>query len=314
MVTRPKIAFQMILSLMIGLMSICPTVAEDKAMDFGLVILGTGTPNADPHRSGPSVAVIVGDKSYIVDSGPGIVRRAAAASEKGIDALSPPKLVTAFLSHLHTDHTVGLADLIFTPWVLERAVPLALIGPPGTKAMTDHLLKAYAADIEMRLEGLEPANEQGYKVDVTEVDKQAIVFEDEAVTVEAIPVLHGSWKYSFGYKFTHQGKVIVISGDARPSPALITAAQGADILVHEVYSSAGFKKRPPLWQKYHGQFHTSTAELAEIARQTQPKLLVLYHQLYWGFSDQDLIDEVRAAGYEGKVVSARDLDVYSVGE
>ena len=128
--------------------------------------------------------------------------------------------------------------------------------------------------------------------------------------VEAIPVQHGSWKSAFGYKFTSQGRNIVISGDARPSPALIRAAKGVDILVHEVYSSEGFKKRSPLWQTYHKNFHTSTTELAEIAKKVQPKLLVLYHQLYWGSSDEDLIREIREAGYKGKISSASDLDVY----
>ena len=117
-----------------------------------VILLGTGTPNADPARSGPATAVVVDGVPYIVDCGPGVVRRAAAA---GLKASS---LGHVFITHLHTDHTLGLPDLIFTCWVLERGQPLQVYGPPGTKRMTDHILAAYDEDIRIRLDGFEPAN------------------------------------------------------------------------------------------------------------------------------------------------------------
>src|SRR3954465_12965356 len=85
-----------------------------------LVMLGTGTPNADPDRYGPAVAVVVDETSYLVDFGVGVVRRAAAAERLGIKAPAAPNLRRAFATHLHSDHTLGLADLILTPWILER--------------------------------------------------------------------------------------------------------------------------------------------------------------------------------------------------
>lgn len=93
-------------------------------MSTKLVLLGTGTPNACPNASGPACAVVVDDRAYLVDFGPGVVRQASKAYYKGIDPLRPDLLTTAFCTHLHTDHTVGYADLIFTPWVLERSSPL----------------------------------------------------------------------------------------------------------------------------------------------------------------------------------------------
>ena len=96
------------------------------------MLLGTGTPNAEPDRSGPSVAIVVGDTPYIVDCGPGVVRRATAAQAAGIEALEPKKLTRLFLTHLHSDHTAGYPDLVLTPWVLEREQPLEVYGPPGT--------------------------------------------------------------------------------------------------------------------------------------------------------------------------------------
>ena len=93
----------------------------EQRRDSQIVLLGTGTPNPDPNRSGPSVAIIVNDTPYLIDAGPGIVRRAAAARRDGVEALRVSNLKHVFITHLHTDHTLGLADLIFTPWVLERA-------------------------------------------------------------------------------------------------------------------------------------------------------------------------------------------------
>lgn len=280
------------------------------AHEMRLVILGAGTPNADPDRSGPALAIVRGDRSYIFDAGPGIVRRAAAASARlSVSALRAPNLRTAFLTHLHSDHTLGLPDLMLSPWTLERAEPLELYGPPGTARMAALILQAYENDLRMRLDGLEPANETGWQTRATDI-QPGFVLERDGVRIEAFPVLHGSWEHAYGYKVTAGERTIVISGDARPSPALLDAARGADILVHEVYSTHGFATRPPEWQTYHASFHTSTRELAAIANETRPGLLVLYHQLFWGVTDEQLVEELREFGYDGAVVSARDLDLY----
>jgi ribonuclease BN (tRNA processing enzyme) len=272
------------------------------------VMLGTGTPNADPDRSGPSVAVVVKGRAYLVDCGAGVVRRAAAAARNGIAALSAEKLGIVFITHLHSDHTVGLPDLILTPWVLERSAPLEVYGPVGVRSMTDHILAAWAEDIRMRNEGLEPEKSDGWQVHAHEI-QPGVVYQDSNVKVTAIPVLHANWKRAYGYKFETRDRVIVISGDTRPCDALVQAASGCDILVHEVYSAERFRTRPTEWQRYHADAHTSTTELAGIATRAKPRLLVLYHQLFWGTDDEGLVREVRR-GYDGAVVSGKDLEVY----
>src|SRR5437588_848643 len=117
-----------------------------------VIMLGTGTPNAEPDRSGPSVAIVVNNQPYLVDFGPGVVRRANAAHIKLSD------LKIAFVTHLHSDHTTGLPDLLLTPWTLERAVPLELFGPKGLRAMANHVSAAYSQDIHIRRDGSEPSN------------------------------------------------------------------------------------------------------------------------------------------------------------
>lgn len=276
-----------------------------------VVLLGTGTPNADPDRSGPSVAVVVGQRPYLVDAGPGVVRRAAAAYRDGAvfcsGGLEVSRLNRLFVTHLHSDHTAGYPDLILTPWVLGRREPLEVYGPPGIRAMTEHLLAAYREDIRERLEGLEPANERGYIVHAHEIGS-GFVYRDQRVTVEAFEVNHGSWP-AFGYKFHAPERTIVISGDTAPAEHLVETYRGCDVLIHEVYSAVGLERRAPAWQRYHSNVHTSSHELAAIASSVQPDLLILYHQLFHGVSEQELLDEVRGR-YDGEVVSGKDLEVY----
>jgi ribonuclease BN (tRNA processing enzyme) len=286
-----------------------PLVAQD-APHMQLVVLGTGTPNADPERSGPALAVVRGERSYLVDAGPGIVRRASsAATRHDLAAMQPKNLRVLFLTHLHSDHTVGIPDVILSAWTLERDVPLEVYGPPGTKAMVEHLLAAYAADIRNRIDGLEPANANGWRVNVHEI-APGMVLDDGNVRVHAFAVPHGDWEVAFGYRFESAERSIVISGDTRASDAVVAACNGCDVLAHEVYSAERFMTRPPEWQRYHKNAHTSTTELAALALRARPKQLVLYHQLFWGTDDAGLIREMRTAGYTALLDSARDLAIY----
>jgi ribonuclease BN (tRNA processing enzyme) len=287
-----------------------PAPAAPDSTGTRLVLLGTGTPNPDPEHSGPAVAIVAGGRAYLVDCGAGVVRRAAAAARKGIPALNADQLGIVFITHLHSDHTLGLPDLILTPWVLERRTPLEVYGPPGVAAMTKHILEAYAEDIHIRNSGLEPEKHDGWKVHAHEI-RAGEVYRDSNVTVTAFEVPHANWPkgHSFGYRFQTADRVIVISGDTRPSDAVVKACDGCDVLVHEVYSAEKFRGRTKEWQAYHKDAHTSTTELAALATRARPKLLVLYHQLFWGATDADLEREVRA-GYSGTVVSGHDLDVF----
>jgi ribonuclease BN (tRNA processing enzyme) len=266
-----------------------------------LILLGTGTPNAEPSRSGPAAAVVAGGQPYVVDFGPGVVRRAAGAG------LDPKRLTRAFLTHLHSDHTAGYPDLILTPWTLEREEPLEVYGPPGLEAMTERLVAAYEADVAERLRSLQPANETGWRVIARDVEA-GFVYRDDDVEVEAFGVDHGSWD-AYGYKFRTADRTVVISSDTAPTEIMVEKSRGCDILLHEAYSTAGFANIPPEWQAYHAAVHTSSHQLAEIATRAEPKLLVLYHQLLWGASYEDLVAEIKE-GYAGEVVSGRDLDVF----
>ena len=285
-----------------------PPTAEYDPGRTQIVMLGTGTPISDPERSGPAVAILSGGQAYFVDAGPGIVRRATAAFKKGFEPLDVEFMNRAFITHLHSDHTAGYPDLILTPWVLGRETPLEVYGPPGLKRMTKKILEAYDEDIEVRLKGNQPANDPGIQIDVHEFEP-GLVYEDGNVKVTAFAVTHGAWKHAYGFRFDAEDRSIVISGDTIPVDSIVEACSGCDVLVHEAYSQKGFDTREPDWQEYHKISHTSGPDLGEIASRAKPKLLVLYHQLLWGATPDDLLAEVRE-GFDGEVVYANDLDVY----
>jgi ribonuclease Z len=273
-----------------------------------LVMLGTGTPNPDPERSGPALAIVAGGRPYLVDCGPGVVRRAAAANLAGISALDMPKLTRLFVTHLHSDHTAGYADLVLTPWVLEREQPLEVYGPPGIRSMTDHILAAYAEDIDIRIHGSQPQNATGIQVNAHEIEPGEI-YRDENVTVTAFPVVHGDWRHAFGFRFDTADRSIVVTGDTVATDAVVEACSGCDVLVHEVYAKTGLDRRSPDWQAYYRATHTSGIDLGEIAARANPKLLVLYHQLRSGATEAELLAEIRQS-FDGPVAFADDLDVY----
>jgi ribonuclease BN (tRNA processing enzyme) len=294
--------------------------AAPAASHTQVVLLGTGNPPADPDRSGPATAIVVNGTPYLVDFGAGVVRRAkSAVVDRGIAALEPTNLRVVFVTHLHSDHTVGYPDLILTPWSLGRRVPLEVYGPTGIKAMTDNLLEAYRADFEVRTRdrqsGLTSQGSfpEGHNVNAHEIHS-GVVYKDENVTVTAFPTKHAI--ESYGYRFDTPDRSIVISGDTNPTEATIDACHGCDVLIHEVLTQEWLAKRPD-FQKYASQYHTNTAQLAELATKAKPRLLILYHA---SISWRPVVDNVRSrpeellgemmSKYSGHVVVGRDLDVY----
>ncbi|HXK01781.1 MAG TPA: MBL fold metallo-hydrolase [Verrucomicrobiae bacterium] len=271
------------------------------AQDTRVILLGTGTPNPEPDRMGPAVAVVSGDRVYLVDCGPGVVRRAAQAG------IRMDQLTRLFITHLHSDHTAGYPDVILTPPNDGRKSPLEVWGPPGTQAMTAHIVKAWGEDLRIRLHGTQPVDPHGFEVTAHDV-KPGEVYRDDTIRVVAFAVSHGEWKHAYGYRFEARDRTIVISGDTTFSESLIAAAKGCDILVHEVYSQKGWERRTPEWRTYHAAYHTSAPDVGRVAAQVRPRKLVLYHLLPMGETPEEVIGEVRR-NWDGEVIYGKDLEV-----
>lgn len=275
-----------------------------------VVMLGTGTPVPDADRAGAGIAVIYNEEAYVFDAGGGTVQNAIAAAQKnGIDALYPTKINHLFFTHLHSDHVLDYPELLATYW-WRRDNPIKVFGPAGTKGMSEGIYKMLADDTKTRLGGNQPiVNPDAAYADVTEFSKDGIILKDADVTIEAFAVSHGSWDSAFAYRVTTPDRVIVISGDTTYNEKLRDIAKSADLLIHEAISHEGWSGLPENWQDYHAAAHTISTDLARLANETRPKLLVLYHVLHYRAPIESTLNEIRAE-YDGDVVLANDLDVY----
>jgi ribonuclease Z len=263
-----------------------------------IITLGTGTPRPIPDVMGPATAVVVGRRVFLFDAGTGVERRLAAAHlpVNGVDAL--------FLTHLHSDHVLGLADLVFTSWTSGREQPFPVYGPTGTKAMIEHLYQAFAVDIKARETDYGVAG--GYRVNAREIGP-GVVYDSGGVRVTAFRVEHGPLQ-AFGYRIDTPTRSIVISGDTRPSETLIRMATGVDVLIHEVIPTGQvvLANRPNVdWAKYIAEHHTTSIQLGEVAARAKPKLLIVSHNTRRESNEQVLANIRRA--YNGQVVIAEDL-------
>jgi ribonuclease BN (tRNA processing enzyme) len=302
--------------------------SKERPTRTRVVLLGTGTPVPDPDRSGPATAIVVDDSAYLVDFGPGVVRRAkAAVLNRHIAALEPANLKVVFLTHLHSDHTAGYPDLILTGWTVGRRTPLEVYGPAGLQSMTEHVLQAYQIDIETRTSpgGDQRANLEGWKVHAHEI-KPGVIYTDSRVKVTAFPTQHAM--ESFGYRFDTPDRSVVISGDTSPTEETIKACNGCDVLIHEARSEDMYAKLPEDRRTFGAKNHTTSVQLAELASKAKPRLLVVYHAWisWWPniapsggpvvlttgefHSTPDALQREIGSRYSGNFVIGRDLDVY----
>lgn len=288
------------LLLLLALISSAACAQSAPPCSMEVVLLGTGYPAPDPDRAGPSTAVIVNGKYFVVDAGRAVTMRLAALKPR------MPHIEAVFLTHLHSDHTEGLPDLFNTSWIMERrAVPFELYGPDGTREMVDGMLKFFAADIHIRRDLTEMQPAAGATVN-THIVKQGVVFESGGLKITAFEVDHRPVVPAFGYRFDCGGKSIVVSGDTTYSPNLVKFAQGADILVHEVYAAGAFRRTDSseVGSRLE-RYHTSAEQAGKVAAEAHVKQLVLTHIIRPENAAQILAAVAR--NYKGKTTVGNDL-------
>ena len=275
-----------------------------RAQEMRVTLLGTGSPVPSAVRMGPSILVGAGAETLIFDAGRG-------ASVRLRQAGVPFGRVTAvFLTHLHSDHVVGLPDLWLTGWLLShRSTPLELWGPPGTRELATHLEAAFRFDREIRVAD-DAAPAAGGHLVAHEI-RPGFVYDRNGVRVTAIEVDHSPVKPAYGYRIDYAGHSVVLSGDTRYSPGLVRVATGADLLVHEV--AATFQSpdsaRREILRVWH---HTNPREAGDAFRQAHPKLAV-YSHIVTALPDSALVRMTRAT-YSGPLVVGADLMQFRVGE
>ena len=283
-------------------------MAQTTKDTFRVTLLGTGAPPPRLDRFGPSTLVEVGGQKFIFDAGRGAMQR--------LHQLAIPfsDITGMFLTHHHSDHVVGFPDLWLTGWIGrpwgQRAQPLPVYGPQGTRQMMEHLPLAFHVDIRVRQKNYGP---DGVKLDAHEI-RQGVVLDRDGIRISAFEVDHGGEELpAYGYRIDYRGRSAVLSGDTTFNENLIHHAQGADLLVHEVTALAGSAAEDPKQLQRIGSNHTTPEQAGEVFARVRPKLAVYNHLLLFGSArPADLLPATRTK-YDGPLIVGEDLLQIDIG-
>ena len=291
-------------------------ITPDPNCDFKVVTLGTGAPPPEMERFGPAVYVEVNGQKLLFDAGRGVMQR---MYQMGISAND---LDMVFITHLHSDHTVGLPDLYLLGMMKgpfgQRFRPFEITGVEGTKDMMEHIKQAYAGDIRVRIDDNE-MKEEWTQINVTELSEDGVVYEKDGVTVTAIENFHGeAITPSYGFRIDYDGRSVVISGDTKYSENIVENSKNVDLLIHSV----GMANEKLMAQDTPAgatarnvqAHHTSPQEAAQIFNETTPKLAVFNHMVLFSVTQEQIAERTREYGYTGPLEIARDLMTFEIGE
>ena len=275
------------------------------AADFSVVIIGSGSPQYNPQRSGPSAAIQYQGRFFLVDMGNGTQARLneAGITLRQLDAL--------MLTHHHRDHNEEFMPILAT--ALVRGAPIEIVGPPGTRKLADFTAEFYAEDIAYRIERMGRTTANLPKPQVREI-QGGESFKLGEVQVKTAEVPHSI--HTVAYRFDAGGHSIVISGDLTYSDKLIELARGADVLVMDCggaiafYGGAGAgsraSRRTGEGRASGDLAHPSAQDVANMAQKAGVKTLVLTHITATDVDEQgtiNMLDEI----FKGTVIVGRDL-------
>jgi ribonuclease Z len=305
--------FWSLLGVVLGMVGGVPARAADG--DFLVTLLGTASPIPRVDRFGPSTLVRAGNETLLFDAGRG------APIRMGQLKVSMGKIDAVFLTHYHSDHTVGLPDVWLTGWLPpaygQRKRAFKVIGPTGAKALMAGLQQAYADDIKIR-EADEKLAPEGIAVQVEEYDKGGVVYDKDGVRVTAFEVDHGNFvKPAYGYRIDYNNHAVVISGDTRFNENVIKYGTGADLLIHEVCAAEPKLLDVPAFQRIVAH-HTSPHDAGTVFARAQPKLAVYTHIVRLSSPTvpeptlAEIIAQTRET-YRGPLVVGEDLLTFDIG-
>jgi ribonuclease Z len=264
--------------------------AAGRSSGMQVTLLGTGTPFPNAERFGSAILVEVAGKKLLFDCGRGVVIRLTQAG------VNPKEIDGLFLTHLHSDHVVGIPDLWLSGWFLGRDRPLPMWGPSGTHSMAEHLAQAFAFDIHIRQAAPDLLPVKGVEIDAKEV-AQGEIHNDGLTRVSAFLVDHGTVKPAFGYRVDSAGHSVVISGDTKFCQNLVDFARGADCLIHVAWSPGWKNPTPPSKRSI-----ASAEDAGRVFTMVKPKLGVVYH-----YKDEEGLEDAVRKEYQGPLVIGKDL-------
>jgi ribonuclease Z len=305
---RHRHSFAVLLCLcgMVGTHSFAQVDSAVPPKEIRVTLLGTASgPRAFVDKAGSSTLVEAGGERLLFDAGRGFMQRLV---QSGFPMNAVTKL---FLTHLHSDHVLGVPDLMLSPWAAapERKVPLEVWGPAGTRAMMRHLEEAFAFDIQMRRDVDESFSPEGIRMVARDI-QAGKVYERNGVTVTAFLVSHGLVKPSYGYRVDYAGRSVALSGDTSPSENLVAACKGVDVLIHEAIDPDVLRRLVPNKARMDAIVarHTTPEQAADIFRKVSPRLAVFSHSP----GTAAIVEQTRRA-YRGRVEMGEDLMVIDIG-
>ena len=275
-----------------------------------VVFLGTGTPRLDIERFSQSILIESGDERLLFDVGRGSAIRMSQAN------IPIQNIDKVFLSHLHSDHTIGMVDLIMTGWVYQRKNKLKIFGPPGTEEFIYHIKEAFNEDIKIRISPPEEHNLSGLYTEVIEI-KEGLIYEKEKLKVYSFRVDHGGGvKHAYGFKISNGEQTVVISGDTNFSENLIKNAMNCDLLIHEIADAPQpvIEKNPKIQGLMN--YHTTPEEMDRILKRVKPRLTILTHILaLGGIKPDEILTKIKTSTkYKFRIELAHDLMAVDVKE
>jgi ribonuclease Z len=281
-------------------------VPPPQAPAIRVVLLGTGGgPNSINERGGPAAWVDAGGERLFIDAGRSVVTRLGQAG------LAPRDVTRVFLTHLHSDHAVGLPELWLSGWWMFREAPLEVRGPSGTRAMIEHLRQAYSADVDLRTAPPERLRRETAAISGVDIE-EGVVYEANGVRVTAIRVDHGPVP-TFGYRIDHAGRAVVFSGDDRRSDNLIAKSQNVDVLFHNMtaYTPEQLREEGRRGDAIRAgsQLLGSPEDAAAVFTASHCKVAVLIHSTVGPPALQRL-----RAGFTGRLEVPDDLTEILVGD
>lgn len=281
-----------------------------------VILTGTGIPHPTPGRAGPGALVRHGDIALQFDAGRGTVIRLAEAR------CAPAFLAAIFLTHIHSDHLIDLADVTMTRWLqqqLHRTGPLHIVATEGDAArFVEHMFDIWNEDIRLRTHhvGSNPPEFVLHTFVTPEQPTEVWRSADSTVIVEAVAVHHEPVHDAVAYRVRTPDGVVVISGDTRVCDEVEQFATGADVLVHEACrkTALGESTKGTVFEKIFS-YHADSVPLGGLAERAGVKHLALTHLIPSPKNETEergFVDDVRAGGFTGAVTAGRDLDVFRI--
>ncbi len=278
-------------------------------MTTKVTVTGTGTPLATADRAGAGALVCHAETHLQFDAGRATVPRLFAAGS------SPADLTALFLTHYHSDHLVGLQDLVLSHWtmdVYDEFGRLPIFAPNGpTTRFCERMLDLWDDDLEVR--ALHNMREPKPKIDIRGFDVPDVlteVWSSSDVRVIAGQVRHEPIVGAVGYRVETPDGVVAISGDTVVCDEMAELARGADVVVYEALRMDVIAKRPPDKQ-YIMAYHADTRLIGKQMAELEVPMLMLTHLIPAPKSEADrqaYVDEVREGGYQGEIMVCDDLD------